>query len=257
MNINAFIANEDEKEKIQKEKEENKILKKMPKSFMRLSWPNANFGELNINLEQIINAKNNLIVKTEEEIEEEKRKKEEKKRLKMEKKKNQNNNNNNNTISSISGNSSSDEDSDEILKNKIEKELNFNLYLNKNNKKEVEEEKDNLELLKHKKISPENMIILKRRLSQARNKFIEIYQKKEKLTLGEEIIKKAKELEEKINIPKELIEEIHQSLNNLKLPSKCIIDDETSKVIEDEIDEKPVKIISKDEILKIMKNIIS
>ena len=82
MNINAFIANEDEKEKIQKEKEENKILKKMPKSFMRLSWPNANFGELNINLEQIINAKNNLIVKTEEEIEEEKRKKEEKKKIK-------------------------------------------------------------------------------------------------------------------------------------------------------------------------------
>ena len=254
MNIKAFIESEDEKEK--KEKEEIKILKKMPKSFMRLSWPNANFGELNINLQQILNAKNNLIVKTEEEIEEEKRKKEEKKRLKMEKKKNQNNNNNN-TISSISDNSSSDEDSDEILKNKIEKELNFHLNLNKNNKKEVEEEKDNLELLKHKKISPENMIILKRRLSQARNKFIEIYQKKEKLTLGEEIIKKAKELEEKINIPKELIEEIHQSLNNLKLPSKCIIDDETSKVIEDEIDEKPVKIISKDEILKIMKNIIS
>ena len=253
MNIKDFIESEDEKEK--KEKEEIKILKKMPKSFMRLSWPNANFGELNINLQQILNAKNNLIVKTEEEIEEEKRKKEEKKRLKMEKKKNQNNNNN--TIISISDNSSSDEDSDEILKNKIEKELNFHLNLNKNNKKEVEEEKDNLELLKHKKISPENMIILKRRLSQARNKFIEIYQKKEKLTLGEEIIKKAKDLEEKINIPKELINEIHQSLNNLKLPSKCIIDDETSKVIEDEIDEKPVKIISKDEILKIMKNIIS
>ena len=250
MNIKAFIESEDEKEK--KEKEEIKILKKMPKSFMRLSWPNANFGELNINLQQILNAKNNLIVKTEEEIEEEKRKKEEKKRLKMEKKKNQNNNNNN-TISSISDNSSSDEDSDEILKNKIEKELNFHLNLNKNNKKEVEEEKDNLELLKHKKISPENMIILKRRLSQARNKFIEIYQKKEKLTLGEEIIKKAKELEEKINIPKELIEEVHQSLNNLKLPSRCIIDDETSKLIEDEINEKPVKIISKDEIFKIMK----
>jgi hypothetical protein len=252
MNINAFIANEDEKEKIQKEKEENKILKKMPKSFMRLSWPNANFGELNINLQQILNAKNNLIVKTEEEIEEEKRKKEEKKRIKMEKKKKQNDNNNNN-ISLISDNSSSDEDSDEQLKNKIEKELNFNLNLNKNNNNKVEEEKDNLELLKHKKISPENMIILKRRLSQARNKFIEIYQKKEKLTLGEEIIKKAKELEEKINIPKELIEEVHQSLNNLKLPSRCIIDDETSKVIEDEINEKPVKIISKDEILKIMK----
>ena len=250
MNINAFIANEDEKEKIQKEKEENKILKKMPKSFMRLSWPNANFGELNINLQQILNAKNNLIVKTEEEIEEEKRKKEEKKRLKIEKKKNINNNNN--TYCSISDKSSSDEDSDEILKNKIENELNFNLNLNKS-KNKIEEEKDNLELFKHKKISPENMIILKRRLSQARNKFIEIYQKKEKLTLGEEIIKKAKELEEKINIPKELIEEVHQSLNNLKLPSRCIIDDETSKVIEDEINEKPVKIISKDEIFKIMK----
>jgi hypothetical protein len=250
MNIKAFIESEDEKEK--KEKEEIKILKKMPKSFMRLSWPNANFGELNINLQQILNAKNNLIVKTEEEIEEEKRKKEEKKRIKMEKKKKQNDNNNNN-ISLISDNSSSDEDSDEQLKNKIEKELNFNLNLNKNNNNKVEEEKDNLELLKHKKISPENMIILKRRLSQARNKFIEIYQKKEKLTLGEEIIKKAKELEEKINIPKELIEEVHQSLNNLKLPSRCIIDDETSKVIEDEINEKPVKIISKDEIFKIMK----
>ena len=252
MNINALIENEDEKEKKEKEKEEIKTLKKMPKSFMRLSWPNANFGELNINLEQILNAKNNLIVKTEEEIEEEKRKKEEKKRLKMEKKKNQNNNNNNNTISSISDNSSSDEDSDEQLKNKIEKELNFNLNLNKS-KNKIEEEKDNLELFKHKKISPENMIILKRRLSQARNKYIEIYQKKEKLTLGEEIIKKAKELEEKINIPKELIDEVHQSLNNLKLPSRCIIDDETSIVIENEINKKPVKTISKDEILKIMK----
>ena len=248
MNINALIENEDEKEKKEKEKEEIKTLKKMPKSFMRLSWPNANFGELNINLEQILNAKNNLIVKTEEEIEEEKRKKEEKKRLKMEKKKNQNNNNNNNTISSISDNSSSDE----ILKNKIENELNFNLNLNKS-KNKIEEEKDNLELFKHKKISPENMIILKRRLSQARNKYIEIYQKKEKLTLGEEIIKKAKELEEKINIPKELIDEVHQSLNNLKLPSRCIIDDETSIVIENEINKKPVKTISKDEILKIMK----
>ena len=222
----------------------------MPKSFMRLSWPNANFGELNINLEQILNAKNNLIVKTEEEIEEEKRKKEEKKRLKIEKKKNINNNNN--TYCSISDKSSSDEDSDEILKNKIENELNFNLNLNKS-KNKIEEEKDNLELFKHKKISPENMIILKRRLSQARNKYIEIYQKKEKLTLGEEIIKKAKELEEKINIPKELIDEVHQSLNNLKLPSRCIIDDETSIVIENEINKKPVKTISKDEILKIMK----
>ena len=250
MNINALIENEDEKEKKEKEKEEIKTLKKMPKSFMRLSWPNANFGELNINLEQILNAKNNLIVKTEEEIEEEKGKKEEKKRLKIEKKKNINNNNN--TYCSISDKSSSDEDSDEILKNKIENELNFNLNLNKS-KNKIEEEKDNLELFKHKKISPENMIILKRRLSQARNKYIEIYQKKEKLTLGEEIIKKAKELEEKINIPKELIDEVHQSLNNLKLPSRCIIDDETSKVIEDEINEKPVKIISKDEILKIMK----
>ena len=250
MNINALIENEDEKEKKEKEKEEIKTLKKMPKSFMRLSWPNANFGELNINLEQILNAKNNLIVKTEEEIEEEKRKKEEKKRLKIEKKKNINNNNN--TYCSISDKSSSDEDSDEILKNKIENELNFNLNLNKS-KNKIEEEKDNLELFKHKKISPENMIILKRRLSQARNKFIEIYQKKEKLTLGEEIIKKAKELEEKINIPKELIEEVHQSLNNLKLPSRCIIDDETSIVIENEINKKPVKTISKDEILKIMK----
>ena len=248
MNIKAFIESEDEKEK--KEKEEIKILKKMPKSFMRLSWPNANFGELNINLQQILNAKNNLIVKTEEEIEEEKRKKEEKKRLKIEKKKNINNNNN--TYCSISDKSSSDEDSDEILKNKIENELNFNLNLNKS-KNKIEEEKDNLELFKHKKISPENMIILKRRLSQARNKYIEIYQKKEKLTLGEEIIKKAKELEEKINIPKELIEEVHQSLNNLKLPSRCIIDDETSIVIENEINKKPVKTISKDEILKIMK----
>ena len=250
MNINALIENEDEKEKKEKEKEEIKTLKKMPKSFMRLSWPNANFGELNINLEQILNAKNNLIVKTEEEIEEEKRKKEEKKRLKIEKKKNINNNNN--TYCSISDKSSSDEDSDEILKNKIENELNFNLNLNKS-KNKIEEEKDNLELFKHKKISPENMIILKRRLSQARNKFIEIYQKKEKLTLGEEIIKKAKELEEKINIPKELIDEVHQSLNNLKLPSRCIIDDETSIVIENEINKKPVKTISKDEILKIMK----
>ena len=250
MNINALIENEDEKEKKEKEKEEIKTLKKMPKSFMRLSWPNANFGELNINLEQILNAKNNLIVKTEEEIEEEKRKKEEKKRLKIEKKKNINNNNN--TYCSISDKSSSDEDSDEILKNKIENELNFNLNLNKS-KNKIEEEKDNLELFKHKKISPENMIILKRRLSQARNKYIEIYQKKEKLTLGEEIIKKAKELEEKINIPKELIEEVHQSLNNLKLPSRCIIDDETSIVIENEINKKPVKTISKDEILKIMK----
>jgi len=250
MNINALIENEDEKEKKEKEKEEIKTLKKMPKSFMRLSWPNANFGELNINLEQILNAKNNLIVKTEEEIEEEKRKKEEKKRLKIEKKKNINNNNN--TYCSISDKSSSDEDSDEILKNKIENELNFNLNLNKS-KNKIEEEKDNLELFKHKKISPENMIILKRRLSQARNKYIEIYQKKEKLTLGEEIIKKAKELEEKINIPKELIDEVHQSLNNLKLPSRCIIDDETSIVIENEINKKPVKTISKDEILKIMK----
>ena len=248
MNINALIENEDEKEKKEKEKEEIKTLKKMPKSFMRLSWPNANFGELNINLEQILNAKNNLIVKTEDEIEEEKRKKEEKKRLKIEKKKNINNNNN--TYCSISDKSSSDEDSDEILKNKIENELNFNLNLNKS---KIEEEKDNLELFKHKKISPENMIILKRRLSQARNKYIEIYQKKEKLTLGEEIIKKAKELEEKINIPKELIDEVHQSLNNLKLPSRCIIDDETSIVIENEINKKPVKTISKDEILKIMK----
>ena len=250
MNINALIENEDEKEKKEKEKEEIKTLKKMPKGFMRLSWPNANFGELNINLEQILNAKNNLIVKTEEEIEEEKRKKEEKKRLKIEKKKNINNNNN--TYCSISDKSSSDEDSDEILKNKIENELNFNLNLNKS-KNKIEEEKDNLELFKHKKISPENMIILKRRLSQARNKYIEIYQKKEKLTLGEEIIKKAKELEEKINIPKELIDEVHQSLNNLKLPSRCIIDDETSIVIENEINKKPVKTISKDEILKIMK----
>ena len=250
MNINALIENEDEKEKKEKEKEEIKTLKKMPKSFMRLSWPNANFGELNINLEQILNAKNNLIVKTEEEIEEEKRKKEEKKRLKIEKKKNINNNNN--TYCSNSDKSSSDEDSDEILKNKIENELNFNLNLNKS-KNKIEEEKDNLELFKHKKISPENMIILKRRLSQARNKYIEIYQKKEKLTLGEEIIKKAKELEEKINIPKELIDEVHQSLNNLKLPSRCIIDDETSIVIENEINKKPVKTISKDEILKIMK----
>ena len=253
INLNNFIGIDEEEE--EEKKEELKPLKKMPKSYMRVSWPNPKYGELNINLEQILNAKKNILVKTEEEIKEDKRKKEEKKRLKMEKRKNKmNNNENNNSYSSNSENSSS-EDSDEILRNKIDKELNIN-ELNINNTLK-EEKKENFDLLKYKKISPENMKRLERRLSQARNKYIEIIQKKEKLTLGDEIIRKAKDLEEKLKIPKDLIDEVHQTLKNLKLPSKCIIDEEVSKVIENEINDKPNIQISKEDIFKIMKKIIA
>ena len=133
------------------------------------------------------------------------------------------------------------------VRNELIKEIKKEFSENEN----MENENNND--LKNKCLSPNRINRLEMRLKKARKQYVEIYRKKQKLNLGEDIIRKAKDLEEKINIPKELIEEVHQSLNNLKLPSRCIIDDETSIVIENEINKKPVKTISKDEILKIMK----
>ena len=231
MDIKEYIYhsdNEKEEEKIQKSP-----LKKMHHRL--ISNPIQNF---NLNIKDILNAKKNLVKKTELDVKEMLRKDEEQLKKEQEKRNEKINNSKN-----VSKDDMSFQVRKELIK-EIKKEFSDSESM----------ENENNNNMQNKCLSPNRINRLEMRLKKAKKQYVEIYRKKQKLNLGEDIIRKAKDLEEKINIPKELVSKVHEILESLKLPERCIIDDEVSLLNNDSYNYNiPSKQITKEEVLLIMK----
>ena len=232
MNVNEYIHHSDNES-------EEEIIKRSPIKKMRHRLVNNPIENFNLNIKDILQAKKNLVKKTELDVKEMLRKDEEQLKKEHEKR-----------IERINNSKNVSKDKDDMsfqVRNELIKEIKKEFSENEN----LENENNND--LKNKCLSPNRINRLEMRLKKARKQYVEIYRKKQKLNLGEDIIRKAKDLEEKINIPKELVCKIHEILESLKLPEKCIIDDEVSILNNDSYNyNKPSKKLTKDELLFIM-----
>ena len=231
MNVKEYLYHSDNEN-------EEEIIQKIPLKKMRTRLVNNPIENFNLNIKDILNAKKNLVKKTELDVKEMLRKDEEQLKKEQEKRNEKINNSKN-----VSKDDMSFQVRNELIK-EIKKEFS--------DSESMENEKNNNNI-QSKCLSPNRINRLEMRLKKAKKQYVEIYRKKQKLNLGEDIIKKAKDLEEKINIPKELVSKVHEILESLKLPERCIIDDEVSLLNNDSYNYNiPSKQITKEEVLLIM-----
>ena len=231
MNVKEYLYHSDNEN-------EEEIIQKIPLKKMRTRLVNNPIENFNLNIKDILNAKKNLVKKTELDVKEMLRKDEEQLKKEQEKRNEKINNSKN-----VSKDDMSFQVRKELIK-EIKKEFSDSESM----------ENENNNNMQNKCLSPNRINRLEMRLKKAKKQYVEIYRKKQKLNLGEDIIKKAKDLEEKINIPKELVSKVHEILESLKLPERCIIDDEVSLLNNDLYNYNiPSKQITKEEVLLIMK----
>ena len=234
MNMDEFKQQTDNDSESEEKNEKKDCEKKIGKEML--------IEGFKLNITDIINAKRRLGGKSEEEIKEIVKKEEEEKKEEQRKKLEE--------IKKIKDRNNID-DMSFAMKRELIREIRKSIPM-KIMEVDENENNDNKKKIDIQKKKENKIKKLEMRLKKARQKFVEIYMKKQNLNLVDDIIKKAKELEAKMNIPKELVIKIHQILDLIKLPNRVIIDDEVS-ILENEYNvETPIKKISKEEIKEIM-----
>ena len=103
----------------------------------------------------------------------------------------------------------------------------------KDKKKEEKKEEDNIEL-NLPELTEERKRKMLQRLQKAKRRFAYYYEKKNRIRISENILRRARELKEKIDIPPNLLKKVENILDSLKLPNKCVIDDEVQTINEND-----------------------
>ena len=103
----------------------------------------------------------------------------------------------------------------------------------KDKKKEEKKEEENIEL-NLPELTEERKRKMLQRLQKAKRRFAYYYEKKNRIRISENILRRARELKEKIDIPPNLLKKVENILDSLKLPNKCIIDDEVQTINEND-----------------------
>lgn len=101
----------------------------------------------------------------------------------------------------------------------------------KEKKKEEKKEEENIEL-NLPELTEERKRKMLQRLQKAKRRFAYYYEKKNRIRISENIVRRARELKEKIDIPQNLLKKVDNILDSLKLPNKCVIDDEVQTIKE-------------------------
>ena len=99
----------------------------------------------------------------------------------------------------------------------------------KEKKKEEKKEEENIEL-NLPEMTEERKRKMLQRLQKAKRRFAYYYEKKNRIRISENIVRRARELKEKIDIPQNLLKKVDNILDSLKLPNKCVIDDEVQTI---------------------------
>ena len=103
----------------------------------------------------------------------------------------------------------------------------------KDKKKEEKKEEENIEL-NLPELTEERKRKMLQRLQKAKRRFAYYYEKKNRIRISENILRRARELKEKIDIPPNLLKKVENILDSLKLPNKCVIDDEVQTINEND-----------------------
>ena len=103
----------------------------------------------------------------------------------------------------------------------------------KDKKKEEKKEEENIEL-NLPELTEKRKRKMLQRLQKAKRRFVYYYEKKNRIRISENILRRARELKEKIDIPPNLLKKVENILDSLKLPNKCIIDDEVQTINEND-----------------------
>ena len=103
----------------------------------------------------------------------------------------------------------------------------------KDKKKEEKKEEENIEL-NLPELTEERKRKMLQRLQKAKRRFVYYYEKKNRIRISENILRRARELKEKIDIPPNLLKKVENILDSLKLPNKCVIDDEVQTINEND-----------------------
>ena len=101
----------------------------------------------------------------------------------------------------------------------------------KKENKEEKKEEENIEL-NLPELTEERKKKMLERLQKAKRRFAYYYEKKNRIRISENILRRARELKEKIDIPQNLLQKVQNVLDSLKLPNKCIIDDDVQIIQE-------------------------
>ena len=109
------------------------------------------------------------------------------------------------------------------------------------------------DFIKLPELNAEQQKKLYNKLIRARKRFNAYYLRRVKVTISDDIHRLARELQNKLDIPKEILKEITKVMGNIKLPDNCIIDSDVRKVIEgDKFDPLVKKKLDINDIRKIM-----
>ena len=103
----------------------------------------------------------------------------------------------------------------------------------KDKKKEEKKEEENIEL-NLPELTEERKRKMLQRLQKAKRRFAYYYEKKNRIRISENILRRARELKQKIDIPPNLLKKVENILDSLKLPNKCVIDDEVQTINEND-----------------------
>ena len=103
----------------------------------------------------------------------------------------------------------------------------------KDKKKEEKKEEENIEL-NLPELTEKRKRKMLQRLQKAKRRFVYYYEKKNRIRISENILRRARELKEKIDIPPNLLKKVENILDSLKLPNKCVIDDEVQTINEND-----------------------
>ena len=103
----------------------------------------------------------------------------------------------------------------------------------KDKKKEEKKEEENIEL-NLPELTEERKRKMLQRLQKTKRRFAYYYEKKNRIRISENILRRARELKEKIDIPPNLLKKVENILDSLKLPNKCVIDDEVQTINEND-----------------------
>ena len=111
------------------------------------------------------------------------------------------------------------------------KKRNRNKNKKKKENKEEKKEEEKIEL-NLPELTEERKKKMLERLQKAKRRFAYYYEKKNRIRISENILRRARELKEKIDIPQNLLQKVQNVLDSLKLPNKCIIDDDVQIIQE-------------------------
>ena len=103
----------------------------------------------------------------------------------------------------------------------------------KDKQKEEKKEPENIEL-NLPELTEKRKRKMLQRLQKAKRRFVYYYEKKNRIRISENILRRARELKEKIDIPPNLLKKVENILDSLKLPNKCVIDDEVQTINEND-----------------------